>query len=171
MFGSATRLLPLLLAVALVAAAPLAEEGGGADGTATDEEAELLEPCDNLDELEVLTPEGLQSTIAAPTTPLWGIGTPGSAEQKDFLLDLAGQPVEEDSTFVTVDMSWDIPVEDYDLNLYDSSGVELDHSENIQPETEGESVAGTLSHCDRFTVESLNWSAAGLSTLTLDLGA
>lgn len=153
----ATSLLPVL-ALVLVAA--------------DTEDPQVLEPCDNAEELEVLTLDGLQTTIATPGAPGWGIGVPGSSEQKDLILDLAGQPLDQTGAFVTVVMSWDVPVEDYDLNLNDDEGSEVDHSENIQPiDGDTEEVSGGFRHCDVFQVESLNWTAAGVSTLTLDISA
>lgn len=128
----------------------------------------VLQPCTNTAGAEVVTLEGLVTGIATPTNaPLWLEGT-----QKTFVLDLAGNPVEDSSAIVDITMTWDIPVEDYDLNMLDHTGTEVDHSENINPvDATDENVSGTVAHCKRFSAEALAWTAIGLSTLTLTITA
>jgi hypothetical protein len=157
-----TPVLVLLLSLLLVAGPAPAQEAG-----------DVLQPCANAGTAEVVTPEGLQTGIDTPTEPLWGVtGSPGTQTQKSFILDLTGNPVADNRATVDVTMTWDIPVEDYDLDLLDAYGGELAHSEMIQPiDGDSEHVAAVLRHCDRFSAAALNWTAAGLSELTLELAA
>jgi hypothetical protein len=163
------RLLALTVVLALFAlAAPLAAD----EHEVPDEE--LLEPCANVPAgVERVTLDGLTTGIDNPAVPLWGvtlIAVDDVATTRTFILDLAGNPVTRNQALVEVTMTWDIPVEDYDLDLLDEFGAEMDHSENVQPlDPAAESVAGTVRHCRRFTAAALNWTAAGVSELVLDI--
>lgn len=150
-----TPLLGLALALSLVAA------GNPHD---TDNDGKL-DACANPGNVTLVTLDGLAAGIDTPSLPLWGDET-----QADFMLSLEGEPVAENTAAVSVAMTWDLPVEDFDLNLYDGNGTEIGHSENINPiEAAGEEVSGTIKHCEIFTVEALMWTGAGLSTLSLDI--
>ena len=151
----------LIAVVALLALVVLA-------APASAQTADVLQPCTNAGTAVVVTPEGLETDIATPTQPLWGVtGEPGT--EKTFILDLAGNALTDNKAVVEVALSWDVPVEDYDLSLYDSSGTEVSHSENIQPVETGEVVSGEIGHCKKFTAEALNWVAAGASKLALGI--
>jgi hypothetical protein len=126
--------------------------------------ADVLKPCTSTAGAVVVTPAGLKSDIATPSLPLYGDST-----TRDFILDLAGQPLTDNKAIVEIVMTWDIPVEDYDLNMLDAGGSTLAESAGIQPLDDGEAVSGEVGHCKRFSAEALNWTAAGLSKLSLSL--
>lgn len=160
------RLIPLTIALSLfVLSVPLSAE--------EPVEPEVLQACDDVPEgVERVTLDGLTTGIDNPAIPVWGVTAIAGdvATTRDFILDLAGNPVTMTRTQVEVTMSWDIPVEDYDLDLLDEAGAELDHSENPQPlDGPEELVASSLGHCEGFTVAALNWIAAGASELVLDI--
>jgi opacity protein-like surface antigen len=127
---------------------------------------DLLQPCTSTGGATVVTLSGLTTDIDAPSVPLWGDST-----TKEFVLDLAGQPVARNRAEVAIRMTWSLPVEDYDLNMLDFRGEEVAHSENVQPLDDHELVAGEVLHCQRFSAEALAWVAAGASDLTLTLTA
>ena len=129
------------------------------------QEPDVLAACTSISGAEVVTLDGLTTDIATPSGVAYLAST-----AKTFVLDLAGQPLTDDRRTVAVDMTWDVPVEDYDLDM-PIGGEEDGHSENVQPlDAAEESVSGLVRHCQRFTVEASAWAApAGLSTLTLDL--
>jgi hypothetical protein len=128
-------------------------------------EPELLAPCTNTTGAEVLTLDGLSTDIATPA----GVAYSASSS-KDFVLDLAGEPVNANRRVVDAVMTWDIRAEDYDLDM-PVGGTEDGHSERVQPLASAEeAVFGEVRHCQRFAVEASAWAAAaGLSTLVLDL--
>lgn len=130
--------------------------------------ATSLPACTDVGESVVVTRNGLRTGIATPTQPLYNAtGAPGTL--KTFVLDLSGGGTTNSRAMVNVTMTWNIPVEDYDLNLLDERGARLDHSENLQPYVTGENVSSELRHCQKFHVEAMNYMAAGLSDLQLDL--
>ena len=133
--------------------------------TQAQEVVDVLAPCTSTSGAEVVTLEGLESTIATPAGAAYS-----AAETKQFILSLAGSPLTENRKTVEVVMSWDVPVEDYDLDM-PLGGEEAGHSENVQPlDGAEEAVSGEVKHCQRFDIEASAWAApAGLSTLSLDL--
>lgn len=119
------------------------------------QEPEKLKPCTNTSGATVLTLAGNTGTIAPPQMPLWM-----ASATKVFILDLAGNLVTKDRAAVGVTLSWENPVNDYDMNVLDAAGEEVSHSENISVlDGPGETGGGSFAHCERFTVEVLNWTA------------
>jgi len=63
---------------------------------------------------------------------------------------------------VASSLSWEIPVNDWNLSLRDPAGSTLDSSARVQPrDPVGEAVDATLKHCSLFTIRVLNHQAAG----------
>lgn len=115
--------------------------------------------CDNPDELEVVTVDGLSSQIETPDLTLV------DAEAKSFLVDLGAESAQGPSE-LTVDMAWDIPLNDFDLHV---TGEETVVSENAQPfDASEESVTLPVTHCQVVEVVAYNFYAL-LSASSLSL--
>lgn len=164
-----SRLLAVILAAVLafaVVPGALAQEAPSQTPTETTTEP-APEPtasgplaCANPDDLEVLAPGTLQSTIATPVFD--GPGT----EYKEFLVDLSATSLEATAP-VDITMTWDVRVNDYDLGATSarSDGV----SENYQPfDPVEEAVNVVAGHCEVIEVRAINFLApVDMDTLTL----
>jgi hypothetical protein len=146
--------LSALLVLGMVPAA--AEEEPTAE-----EEVELVE-CDNPDDLEVITREGLASDIATPSA---FVGN--QTEFKEFLLDLSPATADTVGT-VTTTMTWGVPTNDYDLSVYSSRGSAA--TEAFQPFDEAvEQASIPARHCDVFEVGAIDFLApVVVDSLSLD---
>jgi hypothetical protein len=142
-------LFSLLLLSALPAAAQEAPEA-----TATEEPTVEATPiaCDNPDELEVITTEGLASDITTPAFD--GSGT----EEKEFLVDLGATSLDATAP-VDIAMTWDLAVNDYDLGA--DSAASSGFSENYQPfdPTEENVRLDVVNHCEVIYVRAVNFLA------------
>jgi hypothetical protein len=126
------------------------------------EEPAIVE-CENSDDLEVITREGLQTGI---TTPSFMVGN--EVESKDFLVDLAATTTDATAT-IAVDMTWAVLVNDYDLEAYSARGGGA--SESWQPlDPAVESVAMTqVRHCEVIQVSAIDFLApVVVDSLALD---
>lgn len=118
----------------------------------TDAETETPVACTNTDELDVLTPAGLESDIATPA-----FDGPGE-EYKDYLVDL-GATSPDATAPVEIAMTWDLPVNDYDLGA--DSAASSGFSENYQPlDPNEENVRlDVVKHCEVISVRAINFLA------------
>lgn len=126
------------------------------------EEPEII-ACDNAEGLEVITPDGLQSDIA---TPSFLVGN--EVENKEFLVDLGATSLDATATVGAV-MTWDVLVNDYDLEAYSTASGGL--SENYQPfDPVEETVTLTkVKHCEVIVVGAIDFLApVVVDSLVLD---
>ena len=128
---------------AAVAAIP---DPNGAGHSATAKETLDCHPEEGV---QVVTLEGLTTTLPQPTTP-------DSEERTQFLLDLGDVPAGTTAT-VTAIMSWTM-ASDWDLRMEDGAGTFLGQSTDIQPyKPPVERVTGLeRPHCGVFTLVSIN---------------
>lgn len=106
--------------------------------------------CDNVDGLEAVTLDGLASEIAAPGLTLI------DSEAKSFLVDLQADSLTATAE-LTVDMTWDALLNDYDLEV---TAHETVLSENAQPfDPSEESVTLPVTHCQVIEVSAYNFFA------------
>jgi hypothetical protein len=152
--------LSALLALGMVPAAAQQSADSQEEPT-VDEEVELVE-CDNPEDLEVITREGLASDIATPSA---FVGN--ETEFKEFLLDLSPATADTVGT-VTTTMTWTVPTNDYDLAVYSSRGSAA--TEAFQPFDEAvEQAAIPARHCDVFEVGAIDFLApVVVDSLALD---
>lgn len=165
----------VVAALMLFAAVPaFAEQSDGAvmDGAEAEaphaaEAVEAVEPaevlgqdsgCDNPDELDVVTVEGLVSAIDTPDLTLV------DREIKSFLIDLGSDSAAFE---LTADMAWDVPSNDFDLEI--SSEETTVVSDSAQPfDPSAESVTLPVTHCQVIDVAAYNFFAL-LPTPSLSL--
>ena len=152
-----------LLAAALTVLLLLAAVPSAFAETATDEmvaetpdeaqdEAPVI-PCDNPDGLEVITSDGLETTITAPS-----FASASAVETREFLVDL--QATSSDTrAAVTGLMVWTLVGNDYELQL-DGAGLS-GISENYQPlDPAQEAVTLTdVGHCEILTASAIDFLA------------
>ena len=139
---TAIRLL-LLLVLALVAAVP-----AGADD-------DVLQPCATSNPL--ITLAGESHTPDTPLEPLFGQTT------VTFTVDLAGNPVDDTKANVSLYLTWDDEVSDFDMAIGDDGtyGTTV---------LDGPSESLTVSnagHCSTITLDLLNFAGNPLATLAL----
>lgn len=166
-------LVAALTALLLFAAVPaLAQEAEPVEDSteeaateeAATEEAAIIE-CENPDGLEVITREGLETDIA---TPSFLVGN--EVESKDLLVDLAATSLDATAT-VLAGMTWDVLLNDYDLEAYSASSGGI--SENYQPfDAAEEMVTMTdVKHCEVITAGAIDFLApVVVDSLALDFG-
>ena len=149
-----SRLLAVVFALAIMlAAVPTAF----AQEVPVEEPTESTTPeivaCENPDGLEVITREGLESTIA---TPSFLIGN--EFEPKEFLVDLQATSTLATATITSV-MSWTNVANDYDLQGDSATASAI--SENYQPEdAPDETVAlAKVAHCEVITLTAIDFLA------------
>lgn len=110
--------------------------------------------CANAGGLPVLAlgGEGLTGTVATPS--LVGNAT----ESARVLLSLEGQPVARTATVAST-ISWDVPVNDYDLTL--TGGTASATSEGFQPVDPAEESAsvGKVKHCAEVVITAADFLA------------
>jgi hypothetical protein len=125
-------------------------------------EPELLQPCDVAEGSDVLTVDGFTGTIE---TPSFLVGD--ERITRTFVLDLAGNPVGTTGTVDTT-MTWAVPANDYDLEVYAGKASGL--SESFQPiDPAEEHVRVTkVAHCGRVEVSAIDFTAPVVVD-TLDL--
>jgi hypothetical protein len=159
-----SRLLAVALAALLVFAAVPAFADEAADTLADSTATEDVLACENPDGLEVVTLDGVDSDIAAPGLTLV------DSEAKSFLVDLGADSTDVTAD-LTVDMSWDALLNDYDLEV--AAGDETARSENAQPfDASEESVTLSVAHCQVIEVVAYNFFALQPTTsLALAFGA
>jgi hypothetical protein len=152
----------VLTALLLFAAVPASAQETTEPVEESVEEPEVI-ACENPDGLEVITPEGLQTDIA---TPSFLVGN--EVETKDLLVDLSATSLDATAT-VLVGMTWNLIVNDYDLQAYSASGGGV--SENYQPfDPVEESVNLTkVKHCEVITAAAIDFLApVVVDSLVLD---
>lgn len=158
-----SRLFAAALTALLVFAAVPAFAQEPTEAVAEPTEEPGIIACDNAEGLEVITPDGLQSDIA---TPSWLVGN--EVENKEFLVDLGATSLDATAT-VGAAMTWDVLVNDYDLEAYSSASGGL--SENYQPfDPVEESVTLTkVKHCEVIVVGAIDFLApVVVDSLVLD---
>jgi hypothetical protein len=116
------------------------------------EEPVLLEPCSNAAGAVLLTPDGLERSVAGTAV------LPQSPSAFDVVVDLSGA-VEGTTSSVGVTMTWGIPTNDYDLRVV-AGGLNND-SQGLQPldEAREEVFLSGQQHCARLTVQVRNFAA------------
>lgn len=117
--------------------------------------------CANPNDLEVVTPAGLDSTI--PTPVFDGPGT----EYKEYLVDLSAASLDATAP-VNITLTWGLRVNDYDLGAISrrSEGF-TDNFQPIDPAEEATSVVA--GHCEVIEVQAINFLAPiDIDTLALD---
>ncbi|MGH2712207.1 MAG: hypothetical protein ACRDH9_13530 [Actinomycetota bacterium] len=104
------------------------------------------------EETAVLKP-GTTTTIEIPSPEL-----PGDTVLQSFQLDLYPAKAINKAT-VGLNLSWQVPVNDYDVTLIETGQV----SDNFQTlgDPPLETVGDTFLHCDTFSIEVLNFLAVG----------
>lgn len=120
---------------------------------AAEELSPAVEPiaCENAAGLEVVTRDGLAAEITAPDLTLV------DSEAKSFVVDLQADSLDATAD-LTVDMTWDAVVNDYDLEVTAADSTLL--SDNAQPfDPSEESVTLPVAHCQVIEVSAYNFFA------------
>ena len=125
-------------------------------------EPEII-PCDTSAGDVVVTPA--DRTSGHETPQLFG-----DATTAEVVVDLQATTLAAKAQF-TVDLTWDTPVSDYDLEVFDASGTSVGLSDGITLlDGAAESViAGSVKHCSRFTVEVVNFGGLPIDVLSVQL--
>ena len=95
---------------------------------------------------------------SSKTVEIASPGLPGDAIIHEFQVNLHPAKATNKAS-VTVNLSWDIPVNDYDMTLIETGQV----SEGFQAfgDPPVETVGDTFLHCGTFSIEIFNFAAVG----------
>lgn len=120
-------------------------------------EVELLEPCST--SVQKVTLDDLTTTLDTPGLPAYLSETSAT-----FVLDLAGNPVDDDTARVDVTVSWDDPVSDFDTSVNEESSRAFTFLDGPADHY----ALGSLEHCSLIAVGVENFSGNPLAVITAD---